>query len=155
MSQQVQTPTPIFVWPGKTKFQINSAKITVNMSKKIGKILGEVRAARSKLNQYPMEPGETFEVWEARIAEVDATILRRPDEEVEDHILRLNTPRMDVQEMGLPLLNRIGKELFDQPEISEEEWGDVSLAVAKNYIWSILDYADCPAQEFSPKRLGR
>lgn len=146
-----EAPTKIIPWPGNTRFEADTAILTPAMIKRVQKIVTEVRAVRSKLNQVPMLEGETFEKYSERTASIDPDVIRMKGESVIEHIERLNRPRMDAVEMALPLINRLGSEVFGgQPEISTEEFESIRWMRIKQFIWDVLVESDCLAQEFNP-----
>lgn len=161
---EVATVIPILVWPGKTKWQCDTNLFTTHITRNIvPQIVGEVRAQKSKLLKFPMTIDETtgkcesWDAWSIRIAEEEGgeDTLRRAGETAEEHVVRINRPKTEAQDMALIVLNRLGAEILSQPELSQEEYDSMKWLTVKNFLYNVLLQADLDVAEYAPKKPTR
>lgn len=135
---------------GSTVLKFNTSKMTGEMIDKMKIEIAKVRGNRSIYSRLPMNCGETNQDYLERASAEDPEIVRKEDESVEEHTQRIYTPKVDSLELGFLFLNALAP-LFDQPTIAREDYDKAQLLKTKDFVFNILNFADIPAGEFSPK----
>ena len=145
----------VFKFPGR-ELIVNTNKMSTTRTREIQRLVAKTRALSSVLLEHPMEEGETLDDWQERAGKIaDAEFFMRKDgESVEDHVARINTPKLDAQDMVLPLLNGVmqileGKEAS---QITANDVEDSNWLRLKDFVFRVFQAADVWMPEYAPKR---
>ncbi len=137
---------------GGNTFRVHTSKITPSKMDEIAKAIGEIRGSRSIYNRIPAETGELHEKYIERASLQDPELIKKEDETTEEHAARVMRPKIEVRELGFLIINGLAP-LFEQEQVSKGAYDSCPWLPTRDFIYNVLNYAECPAGDFSPKSI--
>lgn len=134
-------------------YKVHTSKITPAKIAEAKEIVGQVRASRSLYKRVSQNVGEEHVDYIERASMHDPDMRRREDETVDEHATRVMTPKADAVELGILLLNALAP-AFGQKEVSRDAYDNVQWHPTRDFIFNILNWMECPANDFAPKSIA-
>jgi hypothetical protein len=134
---------------------LDTGKVSIDMRDALAREVGRIRAKDSTFFQYPMDEGQTLEDWQETVGEeADAQwAIRKEGESVEDHVIRINSPKTSVTDLALAVMNSFHKMLTgdkDAHQIERKEFGFSHWKSVKEKLHFFCVEADVWVPEFAP-----
>jgi hypothetical protein len=136
--------------------RLDTGKVSIDMKDLLSREVGRIRAKDSSFFNYPMEEGETLEDWQERCGdEADAEwAVRRIGESVEDHVIRINSPRSSATKLAREVMNSFHVLLTGDPncfQVDEKTLGACNWKRIREKLHQFCVEADVWIPEFAPK----
>lgn len=140
---------------GEKKIELDSNKLTGEFCEQISDAVGAIRGEEVDYaeDKYPMEEGELYEDWIKRVAKDTDNdfMMRREGESIQEHVIRVNKPKLGNQVFAWKLLNWYAK-ATGQVELTESEFKKAIYARVRESMYKFfVTQGEIPVLELYPK----